>query len=349
MRIAKGLLIGVVVAAIGVTCFWQFGCDKHPTKPEPPELKDYPVYFCNTLSPTLWAFHPTTRELDSIVLPFSGEVRGVTVSADGRLFYFSQSDRVLVYTSDSLRLVMDLQHSARWGTAVSSDDALLAIMGDSLFILRTSDWSEVHSDTLQVISGVFSSDSRTFYAAYGQSGELFNCVLWTNPLDSAPFLNCLNMPEPLLRVFPTSDNTKLVASLIFRFVVFDLSQDSIIYETVAGAGGLALTPDGQYAFFSTPGTPLEVPGTTDLYMFDVGTNQMCDTIKIDYLLDSLNIYTPGIGEMSITPDSRWLVGIGAPFQRYTLFLYDLKSRKAAFAYQFGANTDLTAPCVQRNR
>ena len=118
MRIAQGLLVVVAALAVGVVGVWQLGCEDKPTEPRPPsEPKDYPVYLYSNFNSTLWVFHPSTQEFDSTIIPFGDVIRDVTVSADGELLYFSQGDRVFVYTADSLRFVTELPYGARRGTA----------------------------------------------------------------------------------------------------------------------------------------------------------------------------------------------------------------------------------------
>ena len=265
MRIVQGLLVGAV--AVSLAALWLFGCDDNPTKPKPPSgPKDYPVYFYNEWDSILFAFHPTTRELDSLVIDFPDHDRGVTVSADGRLLYFSQDEAVSVVTTDSLHLVEELPYGGP--AAISPDDGLLAIMGQDFYILRTTDWSVVFSDTARLHYGVFSSDSRIFYVGRVDDGEFFNCITWLRPLDLNPLLGCYAVPGIPLKILPMSHDSRLLAYLLHRFVVYDTLLDSILFEADIwpGQGSLAMTPDGQFAFFSNPTTPQGEPGTRALQL-----------------------------------------------------------------------------------
>ena len=338
MRIAQGLMIGAVAGAIGVACLWQFGCDDKPTEPKPPvEPKDYPVYFYNEWNSILFVFHPSTRKLDSIVIDFDDHDRGVTVSADGRLLYFSQNDRLSVLTADSLRLVVELPYGGP--TAISPDGYLLAIMGQDFYVLRTTDWEVVFSDTTRLNKGVFSSDSKILYVGRVDDGEFFNCISWLRPLDSSPALSCYALPGPPLKIAPMSHDTRLLAYLLHRFVVYDTLLDSILFEAGIwpGQGSLAMTPNGRHAFFSNPTTTHGEPGTNDVYVFDTRANRVCDTFHIDEMIDSLGILMPGVGNMVVTPDNRWLVAHDSGFGPNVLILYDLTLGEAVYMHDFGNN------------
>jgi hypothetical protein len=350
MSCCKGWLVSGVVALFCLIWLSWSSCDKRPTEPEPPppQPKDYPVYFYNNWDSIILVFHPLTHKIDSIYTPIEGVMRGLTVSGDGRLLYLSQGERVLLLTTD-LRFIGELPYSAWWGTAVSPDDDLLAIMGDDFHILRTTDWSVVYSDTIRLHNGIFSGDSRTFYAGSVDGGEYYNYVFWLRPLDSNPVLNHYELAGSPGPVIPTPDNTRLLAYLLHRFVVYDICQDSVVHETAVwpGTGQLAMTPDGTYGFFSNPSTPLGELGTADVYAFDVQANRICDTFHIDDLLDSLQVITMGVGQMVVTPDGRWLVALDAPFGPHVLILYDLSRGEAVYLHDFGLNYDLGGISVQQ--
>jgi len=340
MSCCKGWLVGGAVVLFCLVWLGWSGCDKRPTRPEPPppQPKDYPVYFCNQANSTLWIFHPLSRKLDSMVTPYDGVMRGVTVSADGQLLYFSQADRVLVVDSDSLGLVAELPYEAWWGTAVSPDNNLLAIMGHGISILRTQDWSVVFADTIDVYRGVFSRDSRTFYACSAEGWDYFNSLCWVEPLDDNPVLQHKEFYNHVTQVRPTPDGSKLLLNLLWHFVVYDIAGDTILtdIELWPGQGNLEITPDGKYAFFSNPSTMLGERGTTDLYVFDVLVNSVVDTLDLDVLGDSISLFIFGIGEMAVTPDGRWLAAHDSP-SGTDLFLYDLSLPEAVFHHDFGSN------------
>lgn len=348
MRIAQGVVAVVVAVAIGVACLWQFGCEDKPTEPKPSEPKDYPVYLYSSFNSTLWVFHPSTQEFDSTIIPFGDVIRDVTVSADGDLLYFSQGDRVFVYTADSLRFVTELPYGARRGTAVSPDGYLLAIMGDDSYILRTTDWSVVFSDTLRLHDGVFSSDSRTFYA--GDIDDV-SSFCWVKPLEQNPRLQRKAIDGNLGQVVPTPREDRLILYLYRHFSSYDMVGDSILFDAFVwpGVGQLAMTLNGRYAFFGNPSSQHMERGTTDLFVFDVYANSICDTIHIEDLLDSLGIYSPGVGQMVVTPDNRWLVAVEASGWTSLLILYDLSRREAVYLCDFSANYEFSGISVQHRR
>jgi len=339
MRIAQGLLIGTVAAAIGVVCLWQFGCEDKPTEPRPPQQpKDYPVYFINYLDATLFTYYPLSRRIDSAALGL-GPQRRVAVSADGQLLYVAGPSNVVVLNAKSLDFVCELPYTARWGVVASPDNRLIAIMGDGLTILRTGDFTEVFVDPVKVMDGVFSADSRTFYA-HGRDGVgHFTYLYWLTPLPSNPVLYQRELQSHVGYISPLKDGHRLALYLTNYFVMYDIVADSNIFACPLwpGAGNLGVTLDEKYAFFSNPSTMFFEEGTTDLYVFDIEGNQICDTIVIDYFMDSIGaIAAYGVGRMVFTPDRRWMVAHNAQ-EPVQLLLFDLEKQSLVDFRLFGNN------------
>jgi len=162
-------------------CLLIFGCDYGPTKPKPSD--DYPVYFADPEGGTqLFAFYPASRRIDSVIVHYDAH-EGLTVSADGSLLYLAGRGEIRVVRTDSFSLVTTLPYEPDGPVAVSPDGELIAVCGDDLHILRTSDYSVVYLDTTFVGTGRFSSDSKVFYCP-GWTEELGNHVYRLDLSDS---------------------------------------------------------------------------------------------------------------------------------------------------------------------
>jgi len=338
MRISKGILGIGVVSVIGAVWLWAYGCDKRPTDPPPEPPKDYPVYFMNGVNGTLFTYYPLAKMLDTAALDY-GLWRRLNVSADGKLLYLAGKDNVIVIDTDSLEVVTELPYPAHRSTAFSPDNNLVAVMGPDLYILRTSDYSVVYSDTIRVDDGVFSSDSRTFYAVGVDGVDHFTYLYSLNPLGDEPMLVPREFHSHAMHIAPTPDGSKLLLYLRYFLAVYDIALDSLVFNVgyYPGAGYLGMTVDGRYGFFSNPTTQLWEMGTTDLYVFDVVANQISDTIVIDDYLDSLGYGVGwGIGRMIFTPDGRWMIATNA-YEPAQVFLFDLATMSFADFHEFGNN------------
>ena len=334
------IYVGIMVIAV---CLSGCDCDK-PTEPKPEELKDYSVYFCAPgYSPELFIFHPTTRVIDSIEIPWE-PTEGVTVSADGERLYLAQRSSVVVVDTDSFSLITELPFVPRLWPAVSPNNEYLAIPGDDLNILRTSDYSVLFSDTDITEFGKFSSDSRDFYCAAGwssvSSGLVYKVDLSDGsfPVERHPFDD-----GGVVHVVPSIDDTKwflylrLPSMWTWAFEVYDVALDSVTFRDVLvpGVGDVAITPDGHTAFYTNPGRsstdPIAPPGFT---IFDVDAN-MIDTVVEDIEFFTGSTWMASPNQIVVTPDGRWLVILGGSLGLGVLYLYDIEKRELVFREDFG--------------
>jgi hypothetical protein len=222
---------------------------------------------------------------------------------------------------------------------VSPDNTILAIMRDGLNILCTSDYAVIYSDTTWVKHGIFSHDSRTFYATFDNPREHPFVPYQVDLFDSvqSPFPS--QFQTNVHWVIPTPDGAKLLLYLTFYFSAYDIDRDTVVFNKGfwPAKGNLGMTLDGKYAFFSNPSTPFYEPGTTDLYVFDIEANQIADTIVIDDFLDSIGARaTYGVGRMAFTPDGRWMIAHNAQ-EPFELYLFDLQKMALVDFHRFSNN------------
>ncbi|MBD3258836.1 hypothetical protein GF377_10410 [candidate division GN15 bacterium] len=352
------LLVVVLTMSVGLLS----GCnDKSVDPPDDPDtldpvVKDYPVYFCQPdLDERIYVFHPTSREIDSTDIPWR-PVRGITVSADGKRLYLAQWASVIVVDTDSLGFIAELPYAPKTPVAVSPDNQLVAITGNDLHILRTSDYSLIFSDTDRTVYGRFSADSRRFYCAAGWSPDKAGFVYKVDLSDSLlPVTRKAFQNRGVTQVIPSPDESRwfmyqsLPGNWAFAFEVYDVASDSIIFHDalVPGAGHMTMSPNGRYVFYTNPGLsavdPLPVVQFT---VYDVEANELSQVITDkSFFVDSVSYKPPNT--LTVTPDSRWLVALGGSMALSVLYVYDIEGGEFVYreAYHYPAHW-LIGPTVQ---
>ncbi len=327
-------------------------CNGKATQPQhvPDEPKDYRVYFCNPEPvPKLFIYHPVTRHLDSMDLPWSG-VRYVTASADGQRLYLTLENSVIVVESDSLTFIAELPHGGRGAVAVSSDGKLLAVAGKDLYILRTTDYSIVYHDTTSVGSVTFSTDNSRVYGAIFNQRKSYELDL----ADSTRLVGRTVFADGApMQLVPTPDESKWLLYLIsggdiYAFEVYDVQADSIVFaqDFCGGPGQIAIMPNGKYAFYGNPAS-FHSPGSSDLMVFDIESNRIDEVVNTEAFIDSLTPYYFPVGSMVVTPDNRWLIaqdGVTA----HSVLLYDIEQRELVDYHTLGfSNVELGNLTVQK--
>ena len=238
----KNLRFQLLVGAI-LSCFLMgFSCDKSV---EPVEPTDYPFYISATNPNQIFTFHPQTKKLDSTAVPWNASV---TVSADGKLLYVALGTSVLVVDAKTFTEIAEIPYPHR-AIAVSPDNKYLALTGDDLFILRTSDYSLIFSDSAGILYGSvsFSVDSRTLYCAVRIDVGSSHVVLKVALNDSTFQKSWYSFTGgSVVQVLPSIDETKLFLYLAvglwtYAFEVYDILEDSVIFRDflVPGGGGMA--------------------------------------------------------------------------------------------------------------
>jgi DNA-binding beta-propeller fold protein YncE len=324
LRLLKRAAIAACALILGLGIYLG-GCNDLSVKPVP--AKDYTVYFYDAIhNEGNWYFtyHPISNSIDSVWLPYESYP---VISADGKEMYIwnQVDDMIDVLELDSFTLIDQLPYRAP--EAVSPDNRLMAVHGEGLHILRTSDYSVLFSDT-SLGGGVFSSNGQTFYGLPTAGG-----ILRIDLTDSLFPTTRFSLPFGAVRhIRPSKDETRLFLYLHrggfnSYFAVYDIASDSLIFTEYLwpGFGKLEITPDGRYVFYTNPGTMLgSTPGTPWITVYDVGKNEIHKRISTAGLLDEPDQYGMPLDEICITPDGRWLVALPAksfPF----IFTVDIRT------------------------
>lgn len=317
MRYASIKTVILIAGGIlGLSLYFAACSGKKSNEPEEP--KDYVVYFQDggTFN-TYYAFHPLTGTLDSFTLP--PEHRwDMAVSADGKTLFIPEPTTVAVVDIESETVLDRLPYKANGGVAVSPDGQLLAVLGEDLHILKTSDFSVVFHDTDWVKQGRFGSNSKSFYC--GSGGLVTPRAAYKVALDSGFTVTRRVFSDGnVSRIIPSHDETKWFLYLYaFRDLswleVYDVTSDSLIYREplVPGIGDFELTPDERFLFYTNSAFQISgVPAPDSFYVFDIENNHRHAAIPGFVVNETGDTLPRSPGEMTITPDGRWLVMAGS--------------------------------------
>jgi len=315
----KKSLKAVILIAAGILglCVYFIACGGH--KPdEPEEPKDYTVYFHNGAWPDAYfEFHPLTGALDSFRLPVEQHWQ-MSVSADGKKLFIPELSSVTVVDIETRTILVRLPYKANGGVAVSPDGELLAVLGEDLHILRISDFSVVFHDTDWVKQGRFGSNSKSFYC--GSGGLVTPLAAYKVALDSGFTVTRRVFSDGnVSRIIPSHDETKWFLYLYaFRDLswleVYNVTFDSIVYREplVPGIGDIELTPDERFLFYTNSAFQISgVPAPDSFYVFDIENNHRHAAIPGFVVNETGDTLPRSPGEMTITPDGRWLVMAGS--------------------------------------
>lgn len=348
MKLSKRLLLARLLAICGLVWLGSYGCDQRTVapKPDPEPPKDYITYFCNVGEPfQLFQYHAVTRQVDSTPISWS-PVYGITVSADGTRLYGVEPDRIVVAEINSLSIVAELPYSPRRPVVVSPNGEYIAILGDSLCILLTSDYSVCFNRTGSFGGGAFSADSRSFYVPADWDAVSRGQVCKLDLSDSTiPITHYAFEDGGVVQVIPSNDETKLflymtVGMWTGAYEVYDVVEDSVTFREflVPGAGRVATTPDGKFVFYNNPGAngvgPLEWPPR--FTVFDIGSTDIHRVVSDStFFADSGWVAHPN--SMAVTPDNRWLVMLGGSLALRVLYLYDIQAGQLVHREAWGGS------------
>ncbi len=339
MRIWLSARMGMVLVAVATLSFAVYlgGCDStKPTDPTQPEQKDYRVWIRTDNDSTLYAYHTLTGDIDTVAMPWELDGSDITVSHDGRLLYVPSDLTVRVYDIASGQGINELPYFAGIPVVVSPDGRHIAIIGDSVRILQTADYSEIYMDTTPVLHGCFSANGQNLYTV---SGNVVKISL-SDPAHVT--VDTLLQNSELTQAIPTPDESRLLLYETVRqyasgFSVYDVASDSIVvgdYQT-PGRGRLAMTPDGRYVYYGNPGSDtLTRPPLSEFTEFDILANRVYQRIStLHFTGDSEPDFMP-IGEIAISPDGRWLVGMEGGRSSGGLLKYDLTEEELVDYHDF---------------
>lgn len=326
-RIMRFTLVVAVGLVLSIAAFF-LACGDKPTEPKP--VKDYPLYFWNNSGThLLYTYYTGSGRLDSTNIAY-WPWNGLEVSADGERLYVGEATSVAVLDSDSLQLITRLPYAPK-DIAVSRDNQLLAICGDSLVVVDTRDYSVVYHTSHEVNPVKFSWDSESLYGAYVDPATKAHIMLRVRGLLSdSPELSLHSFPHGILFEFaPLHDESPVLVYLRYStfgyvFEAYDLEADSAVFTRpfIPGVGRIAISPDGETAIVTNPGTLYAgPPPSQDLYIYDIQKNEIVEEVPTYHVIDdSLPPYFyPEIP--LFTPDGeKLIIFIGNP--RHQLLVAD---------------------------
>jgi hypothetical protein len=341
------LILAVALLLFGAMLLLGCGDDDNPTGPsnnDEESLTDYRVWFTDVGRQDvvmLYEYHPTTRSLDSMALPWMHK-GGFRVSADGSLLFFGSK----IFDPESGQQVGQLPYPLR---AVSLDGEYLACSdGGFAVVLRTSDYSVAFRDRT-VCGGTwmgFPSDGPFLWMVSEDSSFYYGSVVEMEPVADSFAVTNIGVPgaQQVIRV-PGGRKWLRYGKAPFGyytwvFSVYDTSVDSLVFEYYhePGAADVAISPDGRYAYFGNPGNLLAGPGPPPFFkVFDIQANDIVQTVWLDSVVNGVELMEPkSVGDIVITPDGRWLVTLNA-IPGLQLRLYDLKKQAWVDYKSFGTH------------
>ncbi len=321
-----------VLAMAFVAVFFLITCDgDKPTGTV--ETKEYIFYFNDGgYFDRYYRYFSESQNVDSISIPYDSR-RGMAVSPDGKRLYLANTFNCAVVNTGSLQLISQVNIESSGGVAVSPNNKNLALFGDDLRILNTSDYSIKFQDTTNTpFGGLFSRNSRNLYCAAGLGVikvDLANSPFSVTTKAFANLVSKLVISEDETKWFLYQ---KLPQLYTFAFRVYDVLSDSIIFQEILtpGAGDIAMSPDGKFVFYTNPGTlQFGPPPAGHITVFDIEKNEICTRINTPSLVfDSLFIQ-----HIAISPDGRKLVGEAGAFGEFVVV--DLRKMAVTEIYYFG--------------
>jgi hypothetical protein len=320
-----GLLLFLLLAGLClVTCKEAPVCPKD----EEPIVKDYRAYFWDGINQkTLYWYHTGLGEFDSVTIQWE-ITANPTVSSDGSLIYIPSGDTIKVLNTKSFSTVGEIALSAEEPVIVSPDGQYIAVLGDSTWIVRTSDYSVIHVDTALAFQGSFSSDSRTLYTSH------FNLRRISFSDSNHIVSELINDDLSVRQAKPTIDDSELliyyrVGTFEWAFGIFDLSLNMLVSYDLQqpGNGTFAMTPDGSRAYYGSPGD-LSYPGNSLLTEYDIDASRVIKRINMKGLIEEFEPYETPVGEIAVSPDGLWLLGhIGPINQGQAVFRWNLTTER----------------------
>jgi hypothetical protein len=338
--IKTAIAVCLLVLGLGI---YLAGCSKKGLEPLPPG-KDYPVYFrvgdSNSDDDWCFKYYPATGEVDSFLLPLTPRFNMAT-SADGGELWISRYDTVYVFDIESKTILASLPLVVSGSKAVfSTDNQLVALSGNDLYIIDRQSYSVIYHDTSMVHYNIgrFSTDGRRYYC--GATGE-DTYYAYRVDLDEGigDTLYRIDHHGALQKVLPSRDEKKIfiitrLGTYDSGFYVYDISLDSIIYfrSFAPQPARIEVAPNGRYVYLTAGGTlnSMDFPEFS-FAIFDIAANDFTEEVKIGDNV-SFESYFP-LDHFVVTPDSRYLVGTWFGESRYTP-VYDLVLKDTVCVLQY---------------
>jgi hypothetical protein len=312
-KIARGLATGAGLTVAGLCCLCFPGCEKQPTEPDSPHApRDYAVYCADLYAPVAYAYKVVSGQLDTINLPFVAEY-GLAVSPHGDTIYAAGGDGVASVDVSTENFTLVWTGFATYGIALSPNGRYLAIHGDDLTIMDLATMTSKLTDTDATFRGVFAVDSRRFYAPTVAGAQIYEASL----VGGGEVSRTSFQGRGYRSILVSPDESKWflydAEECAGRFEVLDRDADSILFShrVVPGNGQMAVSPNGRWAFYTSPGmiedfcddSPSYSVGAYGILRNEVATD-IGTKVSVGGLSDSAVIV-----DVIITPDSQWLVGL----------------------------------------
>lgn len=345
---AYGLILLLLLAGVGSLLI---GCDDGAGTALP--SNDYTVYLWDdSSSPLLYRYHPLSHHIDSIHLPWKA-VQGISVAGDGRMLYVALDTGVLVVEADSFSPVTCLPYRPRGPVAVSPDNQLVAILGDSLVVVRSSDYAVVFREATPVWSGAFADDSRILACA-GDPSSSEILVVDLGSAEGVVERITLEEGSPQAAI-PVMGGERILVyvkneDLLYRLAVIDrLSSKEVYTEYIyPGSGYMAGAAGWDRAVYTNSGRPNNPEGSSSFKIFDIDANEPVAEVNTRRFIDDSVPEAFPVGPVVVTPDHRWLVALNAPVAN-ELLLYDLKNGEFTDWRQLGQGRTFQGLSVQAQR
>ncbi len=337
----------MVLGLFAALWFSGSSCGKGPVDPPPPEEKDYVIYMGDALlTNRYYAYHTKTGVVDSFTLPYPCYNSGLVASPDGSKLYLNPPGKIVEVSTESLTVTAEHPLSIERDysiveLAISNDGKYLASCKRDLAIIDLGDYSVVFRDTARHSYPHFANSTSNLYSA-------------TRTNDLVSFyhvLECANGFAETTKSFDYGSANKIlpdinneerwylflyVGSGVFLFQVYDLSQDSVLFNktVVPGHGEFVQTPDGSTLFYSQPDSkwmPVGIPachiGKFDCFALDSIEEINTNTDGSEYF----GIVCP-VNELCLTPDGRRLIGTN--LVRGQILDYDILAQKFIRRFEF---------------
>jgi len=309
-KIFWGFILLIIVSALTL----YFNCTKKSTRYEP--TKGYYLYASNTggfPNSMIYVISTETDSLvDSISLGSYIEPGQLALSPNKRTLYVT----VLVWDTSwnftLTRYEIDTKTKAikyigpNSSPIISPDGKYLFDPGEVFRIFDAFSHQIIYEESTYFYPLCFDGRNHLVYGAAESGCKVFNYKnkVWVRTINIPPYEAVLSPDGNILYYLYGT------ASAAY-FGVYDLRADSVIakYE-INSPGELAITPDGEYVYFTDPGggggcIQIEPPPTGKLGVFDTKTNTLLPSIDLSPLSDSLRAPPPlGPYFIRITPDGK---------------------------------------------
>ncbi len=340
-RLGKYSAILFVAVVVGIVSFRSGTGTILPT--------DYPVYFwAAAAAGDLFIYHPATRQIESVAIPWN-PVHGITASADGRRIYLAAERSVIVLNTTTLSVVADLPYPPTGPVAVSPDNRLVAIMTDSLLVLRTDTYAVLFHHPTAVRQGAFSDDSRTLCCTAGDSADVVLVVGFDSDTPTVEQIP-IEGGHPS-KAIPVMNGRRILVYLteqpmLSRLAVIDrLAGDEIYSEHIfPGEGDIISAAGWDRAIYTNSGSPRRIEGSSSFKIFAINDNQPIEEVNTRRHGSGSPHGFP-VGPVQVTPDHRWLIALSAT-EPPQLLLYDLENEQFADWQLFGDDAQLRHLSVQ---